>query len=111
MKILLTWLISTLALLISAWLIPGAKIESFWSALIASLVLGIVNAVIRPILVILTLPINLLTLGLFTLVTNGLMVWLASAMLAGFSIANFLTALIFSVILAFIVWIMEAIIK
>lgn len=111
MKLLLTWLISTLALLISSWLIPGAKLSGFWSALIAALILGIVNAVIRPFLVLLTLPINILTLGLFTLVINALMVWLVSAILPGFSISNFWIALIFSIILALTVWLMEVIIQ
>ncbi|MCF7820554.1 MAG: phage holin family protein [Candidatus Pacebacteria bacterium] len=111
MKLFLTWFISTVALLISAWLIPGAKINSFWSALLVALMLGIVNAVIRPVLVFLTLPINILTLGFFTLIINGLMVWLVAIILPGFSISSFWVAIIFSVILALITWIIEGIIK
>lgn len=79
MKLIITWILSTIALLISSWLVPGAKVSGFWAGLIAALVLGVVNATIRPLLVILTLPINILTLGLFTLIINALMVWLVSA--------------------------------
>jgi len=111
MKIFLTWLISALALLISAWLIPGVYIAGFGSALLAALILGAINAVIRPILIILTLPINILTLGLFTFVINALMVALAAYILPGFSIANFWIAIIFSIILMIITSIMQSLIK
>lgn len=111
MKIFLTWLISALALLISAWLIPGVTISGFGSALLAALILGAINAVIRPILIILTLPINILTLGLFTLVINALMVALAAYILPGFSIDNFGIAIIFSIILMIVSSIMQSMIK
>ncbi|MFP4514475.1 MAG: phage holin family protein [Parcubacteria group bacterium] len=108
MKLLITWLISTAAIFISAWLIPGASVSGFWAGLLVALVLGVVNAVIRPLLLVLTLPINILTLGLFTLVINALMVLLVAAIIPGFIISSFWIALIFSIILSIIVWILEA---
>lgn len=111
MKIIITWLLSALAIGISAWLIPGAEISSFGAALLAALILGAVNAVIRPLLIILTLPINILTLGLFTLVINAGMVALVAAMLPGFSIANFWVAVLFSVVLSVVAWILNSAIK
>ncbi len=111
MKIIVTWLLSALAIGISAWLIPGAEISGFGAALLAALILGAVNAVIRPLLIILTLPINILTLGLFTLVINAGMVALTAAILPGFSIANFWIAVLFSVVLSVIGWILNGVIK
>ncbi|HKK54378.1 MAG TPA: phage holin family protein [Patescibacteria group bacterium] len=107
MKLFITWLISAVAIFISAWLIPGVSVSGFWTVLLVALVLGVVNAVVRPILLILTLPINILTLGLFTLVINALMVLLVSAIIPGFIISGFWIALIFSLILSAIVWILE----
>lgn len=111
MKILVTWILSALAIGISAWLIPGAEISGFGAALLAALILGAVNAVIRPLLIILTLPINILTLGLFTLVINAGTVALTAALLSGFSIANFWVAVLFSLVLSLVTWIMEGAIK
>lgn len=102
MIFILNWFISTLAIIISAYLLPGVIIETFVAALIAALVLGLVNAIIRPILIILTLPLNILTLGLFTLVINALMVMLTSYLVPGFSVINFWWALLFSLILSLI---------
>ena len=73
MKLLLVWLINAVALVAVAYLLPGIEVSNFVTALIAALVLGLVNAVIRPILILLTLPVTLLTLGLFIFVINGLM--------------------------------------
>ncbi len=87
--ILLRWLINALALLIISQIVPGFAVASTWSALMAALVLGLVNALIRPIVLLLTLPINLLTLGVFTLVVNALMVLLASSIVKGFEVAGF----------------------
>jgi putative membrane protein len=109
MKIILNWILSTLAIVIAAYLINAfwagsIIIDSVWTALIAALVLGIVNALIKPVLVILTLPITLLTLGLFSLVVNALMVMLVSFIVPGFMVSGFLIALIFSVVLSVIGW-------
>ena len=100
MKILLKWLFVTVSILIAAYLIPGVTVASLWTALILALVLGLINVVIKPILIIITLPINLLTLGLFTLVINALLIMLASAIVKGFEIGGFWNALIFSIIVS-----------
>lgn len=102
MNILINLLISGLAVFITAYLLPGSHVDSFFTALIVALVLGIANAVIKPILFILTLPITVLTLGLFTLVINALMIELASWLVKGFRIDNFLWALLFSLVLSLI---------
>ena len=75
-----------------AYIVPGIGFASFWSALITSAIFGLINAVIRPLMIILTLPINILTLGLFTLIINALMFWLASTIVKGFDVANFAAA-------------------
>ena len=102
MKVLINLLISTLVIIIAAYLLPGVKVQDLATALVAALVIGVINAFIRPILILLTLPINILTLGLFTLVLNALLIQLASSIVAGFTVDNFLWALIFSVVLSVI---------
>jgi putative membrane protein len=89
MYLLLRWIINTLALILVSYIIPGISFENFYSALIAALVLGLINAVIRPILIILTLPVNILTLGLFTLVINAVMFLIVSSIVKGFDITGF----------------------
>ena len=100
MKILIHWLISALAIVIAAYIIPGVTLSGFSAALIVALVLGILNAILRPILIVLTLPINILTLGLFTLVINTAIIMLVDRLVGGFSVASFLSALLFGVVLA-----------
>lgn len=87
--ILLRWLLNALAVMAAAYLVPGVNVQSIWAALIAALVIGLINALVRPIILLLTLPINILTLGLFTLVINALMFWLASTVVKGFNIDGF----------------------
>lgn len=89
MKLLLRWLISAAALMLIAMYVPGIKVANFYTALIAALIFGLINALIRPIALLLTLPINLLTLGAFTLVLNALLFWLASSIVKGFYVAGF----------------------
>ncbi|MEO8142583.1 MAG: phage holin family protein [Betaproteobacteria bacterium] len=89
MKLLLVWLINAIALMAVAYLLPGIAVASFLTALVAALVLGLVNAVIRPVLILLTLPVTLLTLGLFIFAINGLMFWLVGSFIAGFTVAGF----------------------
>ena len=98
MKIVVRWLLLAAALLLVAHLYPGVVVGSFGSAMIAALVLGLLNTLLRPILVLLTLPVTLLTLGLFLFVINALMFWAAASLLSGFQVDNFLSALIGSVI-------------
>jgi len=89
MRLIVLWLLNAVALLAVAYLMPSIRVASFGSAMIAALVLGLINAVLRPLLVVLTLPATLLTLGLFLFVINGLMFWLAGSMLEGFHVGGF----------------------
>ena len=98
MKLLTKWLLSATALLAVAYLYTGVEINSFSSALIAALVIGIFNTLLRPILVILTLPVTVVTLGLFLFVINALMFWSAAGVLDGFAVRGFGAALIGSLI-------------
>ncbi|NNM84047.1 phage holin family protein [Candidatus Parcubacteria bacterium] len=104
MKLFSHWFIATLAILIAAHLVPGVGITLI-GALITAVVLGALNLFIRPILIVLTLPINILTLGLFSLVVNAFLVLLASYLVPGFFVAGFWTALFFALVLAVINWV------
>ena len=94
MYLIAKWFINALALLASAYLIPGISVSSFYIALIVALFLGIVNAVVRPILVILTLPINIITLGLFIFVINGFLFWFLSTFIEGFEVSGLFVAIL-----------------
>ena len=89
MRLILLWILNAVALLSVAYVMPSIHVASFGAALLAALVLGLVNAVLRPLLLLLTLPVTLLTLGLFIFVINGLMFWLAGSMLEGFVVSGF----------------------
>ncbi|MCC6211906.1 MAG: phage holin family protein [Burkholderiales bacterium] len=89
MRLLLVWLINAVALMAVATLLPGIRVADFVTALVAALVLGLVNALIRPILILLTLPATLLTLGLFIFVINGLLFWFVGSYISGFAVAGF----------------------
>lgn len=102
MSILINWIVSAFAILIAAYLLPGVHVTSFAAALVAAVVLGIINAFLKPILLILTLPINILTLGLFTFVINAFVIILAANLVPGFSVDSFWWALIFSIVLSII---------
>jgi len=111
MRLLINWIILTLGVLGTAYILPGVTVGGFWAAFITALVLGIVNVVIRPILLFLTLPINILTLGIFTFVVNALLILLVSAIVPGFSVANFWWALLFSIVITILVYILNKIVK
>ncbi len=98
MKIIVRWLLLAAALLLVANLYSGVSVASFGSALIAALVLGLFNTLVRPLLVLLTLPVTLITLGLFLFVINALMFWAAASVLEGFNVAGFSAALIGSLL-------------
>ena len=98
MKIVVRWLLLAAALLLVANIYPGVALKSFGSALIAALVLGLLNALLRPILVLLTLPVTVLTLGLFLFVINALMFYFAASLLDGFHVTGFVAALIGSLL-------------
>ena len=89
---ILRWVINALFLITITYTVPGVQVSGFYYALLVVAVLGLVNALIRPIIVVLTLPINILTLGLFTLIINGLMFWMVASILEGFSVTNFWAA-------------------
>ena len=98
MRTLIQWLISALAIVLTAYMLPGAQV-TFVGALLAAVVLGVLNMFIKPLLVLLTLPINILTLGLFTFIINGLLIYLASAIVPGFHVSGFGTAVLFGIVL------------
>ena len=98
MMLLARWVVNAAALLLVAYLYPGVHVESFFAALIAALVLGLVNAVIRPILVVLTFPVTLLTLGLFLFVINALLFWFVAEIVQGFHVTGFVAALVGSIL-------------
>jgi putative membrane protein len=102
MGFIIRLVLNALVLLLVAHLIEGIRVSSFGTALIAALVLGLLNALVKPILFILTLPINVLTLGLFTFVINAFILWLAAAIVPGFAIDRFLTALLAAIVMALI---------
>ena len=98
MKFILKWLCSALALLAVAYLYSGVVVTSFTGALIAAAVLGVLNTIVRPLLVLLTLPVTLVTLGLFMFVINALMFWAAASLVSGLNVNGFWAALIGSLI-------------
>ena len=108
MRFLFRLLINVVAILIIAHIAPRLiSVDGFLSALIAAILLGIVNTIIRPILVILTFPITLLSLGLFLLVINGLMLWLVSALVSGFHVNGFWGALFGSILISIVSWVLS----
>jgi putative membrane protein len=102
MGILINLLVSAIAVVVCAYVIPGVAVDSIWTALIVAVVLGVLNAFIKPILSILTLPITILTLGLFSLVINALIIMLVDWLVPGFTVDGFIPALIFSIGLSLI---------
>jgi len=108
MKLLAKWLLSAAALLLVAYLYQGVEVRSFTAALIAAFVIGLLNAVVRPVLVLLTLPVTVLTLGLFLFVINALMFWAAASLLDGFEVRGFAAALIGSLIYSVIGMVIES---
>ena len=106
MKLLFKWLIAALAILIAAYVVPGVTITAT-GAFVAAVVLGALNLFIRPILLILTLPITIITLGAFSLVINALLVLLTAFLVPGFAIAGFWTALFFALVLAVVNWVFD----
>ena len=90
MFIIAKWLISALSLIAAAYLLPGIMVASFYTALIAALFLGLLNVVVRPILVVLTLPVTILTLGLFLFIINGLIFWFLATFIEGFDVDGLL---------------------
>ncbi len=111
MRLLLRWLLSAAALMLITYYVPGIGVASFYTALIAALVLGLVNALIRPIILVLTLPVNILTLGLFTLVVNAFLFWLVSTAVKGFTVAGFWPAFWGSFIMMVVGWVVHGLLR
>lgn len=102
MTLILVWILNAVALLVVAYLLPGIAVASFGSALMAALVLGLLNMLVKPVLVLLTLPITIVTLGLFLLVLNALLFWFAGSVLKGFQVNGFWWAVIGAILYSLI---------
>jgi len=109
MRFLVKLLVSSLAVFFGAWILPGVYLSGFPTAILVALIMGFLNAFLKPILVILTIPITLITFGLFLLVINAGIILLVDSALDGFTIDSFFTAVLFSIIVSVITWILEAI--
>ena len=102
MILLLKWLIMATSIMLAAYAIPGVVIKGFFAALWVALFIGIINVLVRPFLILITLPINILTLGLFTFVINALLILFASSIIKGFEVKGFWVAMLFSIVLSII---------
>ncbi len=105
------WLMLTVAIMAAAYLLPGIEVKGVFSAFFAAAILGILNALLRPILLLLTLPLNILTLGLFTFVINALMLMMASGVISGFHIAGFWSAIFGSLVIGVVSWLLTSMIN
>ncbi|MDD4169611.1 MAG: phage holin family protein [Desulfotomaculaceae bacterium] len=107
---LIRWILNIIAIIFTAYLISGFEV-TVTGAIFGSIILGIINAIIRPVVLLLTLPINIVTLGLFTLVVNGLMLWLAGSVIKGFDVHGFGTAIIAALLLSLFSFIISFFVK
>ena len=105
---LIRWLILTVSILVTAYLIDGIRVSGFFSALLAAVILGFLNAFFRPILLILTLPINILSLGLFTFIINALLLTMVSVLLSGFDVSGFWAAVFGSLLISLVSWLLTS---
>jgi putative membrane protein len=111
MRLVIRVLINTAAILLAAYVVPGLAVRDLTTALIAGLVLGLINAIVRPVLVILTFPITLVTLGLFLLVLNAFCLWLASRLVPGFEVQGFWAAVLGALIISAVSWLVSALVS
>jgi putative membrane protein len=111
MGILVNWIVTTLAIILSAYLLSGVTVRNISAALVAAVVLGLINAIVRPILIVLTLPLTILTFGLFIFILNAVLVLFASAIVPGFEVKNFWWALLFSLLFSIISTVIHSIIN
>lgn len=102
MRLLSEWLLRTLVLFVTAYIVPGFEIKSFFTAIVVALVLGILNLFVKPILILLTLPLTVLTLGLFTFVINALLLLVTSQLVRDFHIESFMTAIAASIVITIV---------
>ena len=110
-RLLTGWILNALALLAVAYLLPSIQVASIGAALVAALVLGLVNTLIRPVLVILTLPVTVLTLGLFLLVINGLLFWAVGNLLDGFSVGGFWPGVFGALLYSIVSWLLASLLR
>jgi putative membrane protein len=108
MRMLLHWLINALVLMALPYVLPSIHVDSFYSALIGALIIGLLNTLIRPVLIVLTLPITVLTLGLFTFVINALLFWLTASFVRGFTVGGFWSAFAGALVYSLISWALSA---
>ncbi|MBU2227285.1 MAG: phage holin family protein [Proteobacteria bacterium] len=106
--VLLRWLVLTAAVLAASWLLDGIRVDGLFPALLAAATLGILNAFFRPLLILITLPINILTLGLFTFLINALLLKIVSAVISGFAVRGFWTAVAGALIIGVTSWLLNA---
>ena len=111
LKLILKWLLSAAALLGVAYIYSGVAVASFGTAMVAALIIGLMNMLVRPILVVLTIPVTLLTLGLFLFVINALMFWAASGLVSGFEVNGFWAALLGSLIYSALGVVIDAVLE
>lgn len=107
LNFILTWLAAALALFLTAQVVPGFKVDSFTAALIGAVVLGFVNAIVRPLLVLFTLPFTILTLGLFLFVVNAIAFWIVASLTPGLSVSGFLPAFMGAIVLSIASWLVN----
>jgi len=107
MKIILKWLISAIAIILTAYVLPGVTVVSILTAIWLAALLAIINLLLRPLLILLTLPINIISLGLFTFVINALLILLAASIIKGFDVAGFWWAMLFSIVLSIVSYLLN----
>ena len=108
MRLVLTWLINAVALIVLPYIFKSITVDSFVTALVVAVVLGLVNTLIRPVLVVLTLPVTILSLGLFIFVINGLLFWAVGTFMPGFHVAGFWAGVLGAIVYSLISWALSA---
>lgn len=111
MRLILYLLVSALSVFIASYIIPGVEVQNTLTIFIVAIVLGVLNTFIKPVLVVLTLPVTVLTLGLFIFVLNALMVLIVSWIVPGFHVDGFITALLFSIVVSLVSWFLSSFLK
>ena len=111
MRLILQLLLTAVAVIILANILPGVSVDSFWTALIVAIVLGVLNLIVRPLLVLFTLPVTILTLGLFLLVINAIIIFIADGLISGFDVSGWLMAIVFSLLLSLLQSILHGLLK
>lgn len=111
MALLLRWLILAGSILLAAYVIPGIDVKGFWSAFVAAAILGLLNAIFRPILVLLTLPINVLTFGLFTFIINAFILMMVSGVISGLQIQGFWSGVLGALVISGVNWLVSTLFR